>query len=87
MSTTDQDAKSLNDLRKSTGRINWGEYSKLTGTPIPKNIGSGKSYKPSPAALKAQRTRKNLGRVNMSEFAAAKREPRKAVPRKRAITK
>ena len=41
----DQERKQLNDTRKSLGRVNWGEYSKLTGTPIPKNAGPEKSYK------------------------------------------
>jgi hypothetical protein len=81
--------KELEQARKETGRVNWGEYSKLTGTPIPKNVGPGKSYKPSETALKARQNWKRLGRVNASEYAAltAKRRPRKATTRKRIAAK
>ncbi|MGD1108458.1 MAG: hypothetical protein ABR865_15565 [Terracidiphilus sp.] len=84
-----QENKELSDLRKSAGRVNWGEYSKMTGQPIPKDVGPGKSYKPSPEALKARHASKKIGRVNASEYAAltAKQPKRKAALRKRVATK
>lgn len=75
--------------KKDTGRLNWGEYSKMSGQPIPKNVGPGKSYKPSAAALKARANAKRLGRINVSESQAINAKParRKAAPRKRVATK
>ncbi len=84
----DQERKQLNDTRKSLGRVNWGEYSKLTGTPIPKNAGPEKSYKPTPAMLKARSNAKRFGRVNASEYKALMaRRKAKPTTRKRVSAK
>jgi hypothetical protein len=73
---------------KDTGRANWGEYSKLTGTPIPKNVGPKKSYKPSPEALKVRHEVKQIGRVNAAESKAlSEKRRRKAALRKRVAAK
>ena len=74
-----QDANDLEAMRKSAGRINQGEYSKLTGT----------LSKPASQISQKQKSRKNLGRVSASEYAAlsVKRVPRKAARRKRVAAK
>jgi hypothetical protein len=84
-----QSQKELEQIRKQAGRINMGEYANLTGTPIPKDVEAGKSYKPSAEALKAQQSRKRFGRVNEAEYAAltAKQPKRKAALRKRVSAK
>jgi hypothetical protein len=75
----------MQNLRKQTGRVNWVEYSKLTGAPIPKNAVPTTVKSPE---SKAHRNAKRFGRVNAAEYKAisAKRR-RKAMPRKRVATK
>ena len=84
MSQTSAEMKALRD---SAGRVNWGEYSRMTGTPIQKNA-APTTVKSSSQDEKARSKAKRLGRVTVSEYNAltAKRK-RKAVPRKRIASK
>ena len=61
------DIKAARDAAGKYGRINWGEYSKMTGTPIPKNAVPA-TVKPSQGELKARANAKRLGRINVSEY-------------------
>lgn len=82
------DIKAARDAAGKYGRINWGEYSKMTGTPIPKNAVPA-TVKPSQGELKARANAKRLGRINVSEYRAinSKQPRRKAAPRKRVTAK
>jgi hypothetical protein len=83
-----QTQNEIEQARKGAGRINWGEYSKLTGTQIPKNAVPA-TVKTSPQELKARDNVKRFGRVTAAEYArlTAKRPQRKATPRKRVAAK
>jgi hypothetical protein len=83
-----QTQNEIEQARKGAGRINWGEYSKLTGTQIPKNAVPA-TVKPSPQVNKARRDADQFKRVNATEYArlTAKRPQRKATPRKRVAAK
>lgn len=65
--------KELEQARKEAGgRLNWGEYSKLTGTPIPKGTAPSTTKKPQNSAAKnrIKVARKYAGRINAAELAA-----------------
>jgi len=76
-----QDAteKEMSDLRKSAGRVNWGEYSKL---PSPSN--ETPTQKQNRKRISSARdVAGNLGRVNVTEYKAlTAKKPRKRPPAK-----
>jgi cell division protein FtsX len=88
MAQNPSDVKAARDLARKYGRVNWGEYSKLTGTPIPKNA-VPVTVKEPPQVVEARRNAKRFGRVNAAEYArlTAKKPRRKAASRKRIPTK
>jgi hypothetical protein len=66
------------------GRLNWGEYSKLTGTPIPKDTTPSATKTPQNGAAKnrIKIARKYAGRINAAELdALMKRQGKRTTKR------
>lgn len=93
MGQTSSDIKAARDAAGKYGRINWSEYSRLTGTPMPKGTAPKTNVSPQQdkrARKKIANARRiaGMGRLTNSEYKAlmAKRG-KKATPRKRSIAK
>ena len=81
--------KELQQARKEAGRINMGEYSKLTDTPLPQYSAPSttKASKPAVSKSKLKTIRTMSGRANMPALAAWQKEQEKKRTRKRVTTK
>lgn len=87
------DMKAARDAASKYGRVNWSEYSKLTGTPIPKSSPSSATKETSTQKQMTKRVDNvrriaGRGRLTDSEYNAIYgKSRRKAAPRKRASAK